>query len=298
MSGSARSPSAVGAGVAPARLRYPNFIVIGAQKAGTSWLHENLSVHPELWLPPVKEVHYFDRIYLEEHARERAARRTRDEPPPRNADPDVAATARHRGEMQFFGPLSDEWYGVLFAQAPETSLCGEITPAYAVLPPAGVDHLLRLAPEVKILFVVRDPVDRVVSQIRMGRRSAGAPRWASPAPGGAIDPALLARSMYSTTLRTYGERVDPAQMWIGDFDELCAEPASFLEGVCRFLGVSFDASAFVDLDRRFNAAPASADDGPPIEAEVLEALETALAPEYEALAKILPEPVLRWRKAA
>jgi hypothetical protein len=38
----------------------PHFIGIGAQKAGTTWLYRNLQEHPEVWLPPEKELHYFD----------------------------------------------------------------------------------------------------------------------------------------------------------------------------------------------------------------------------------------------
>ena len=39
---------------------YPNFLGIGAQKSGTTWLHANLSQHPQIWMPPVKEIHYLD----------------------------------------------------------------------------------------------------------------------------------------------------------------------------------------------------------------------------------------------
>ena len=41
---------------------FPRFLCIGAQKAGTSWLNHNLRAHPGLWLPPRKELHYFDRL--------------------------------------------------------------------------------------------------------------------------------------------------------------------------------------------------------------------------------------------
>ena len=39
---------------------YPDFICIGAQKAGTTWLERNLRGHPQVWLPPVKAVRYFN----------------------------------------------------------------------------------------------------------------------------------------------------------------------------------------------------------------------------------------------
>lgn len=38
----------------------PDFIGIGAPKAGTTWLYYQLKDHPDLWLPPVKELHYFN----------------------------------------------------------------------------------------------------------------------------------------------------------------------------------------------------------------------------------------------
>ena len=40
---------------------YPTFLGIGAHKAGTSWLYKQLCKHHEIWMPPVKELHFFDR---------------------------------------------------------------------------------------------------------------------------------------------------------------------------------------------------------------------------------------------
>ena len=40
----------------------PDFLCIGAQKAGTGWLYEQLREHPDFWMPPLKELHYFDRL--------------------------------------------------------------------------------------------------------------------------------------------------------------------------------------------------------------------------------------------
>ena len=39
----------------------PDFIGIGTQKAGTTWLYDMLAQNPSVWLPPLKELHYFDR---------------------------------------------------------------------------------------------------------------------------------------------------------------------------------------------------------------------------------------------
>jgi hypothetical protein len=42
--------------------RGPDFLIIGAQRAGTTWVYRLLRRHPALWLPSVKELHYFDQL--------------------------------------------------------------------------------------------------------------------------------------------------------------------------------------------------------------------------------------------
>lgn len=53
----------------------PDFICIGMQKAGTTWLAANLSKHPAVWVPPIKEIHYFDEVHVDPgwHIRRRNA---------------------------------------------------------------------------------------------------------------------------------------------------------------------------------------------------------------------------------
>src|SRR5881296_3927906 len=40
----------------------PDFICVGPQKGGTSWLYQQLESHPDFWMPPIKELHYFDKL--------------------------------------------------------------------------------------------------------------------------------------------------------------------------------------------------------------------------------------------
>jgi hypothetical protein len=49
--------------LSPKRLTLPDFLGIGAPRAGTTWLDRNLRAHPDLYLPDRKELHYFDRYY-------------------------------------------------------------------------------------------------------------------------------------------------------------------------------------------------------------------------------------------
>jgi hypothetical protein len=104
--------------------RLPDFLGIGAQRAGTTWLDALLRSHPSLCLPlRRKELHYFD----EHHAR---------------------------------GP---GWYAARFAHAPPGTLAGEVTPRYLFAPRAA-ERIAALLPEARLIAILRDPVERAYSQ--------------------------------------------------------------------------------------------------------------------------------------
>ena len=191
---------------------FPDFLGIGAQKSGTSWLYQTLRRHPELWLPKVKELHYFDqkqdlgRRRLRDSLRSRAPvhRRWRKQFRQR-----VRSYRRGfsfeslRFDLRFFFPgrLDDAWYASLFALAGD-KVKGETTPDYSALPPEKVAHVHELMPEARILFVMRNPIERAWSQALMFARKSGAPREA-------LVPHLdrehsVARSDYLRTLETWG----------------------------------------------------------------------------------------------
>jgi Sulfotransferase family len=120
----------------------PDFIVIGAPKAGTTALHDALANHPQLYLSPVKEPKFF----------------LCDGRPP---DP-----AGQRGPGDAHSAREWVWrpedYRQLFAAAPPRTLTGESTPLY--LRDRGAHRRIReLVPEVKLIAVLRDPVDRAYS---------------------------------------------------------------------------------------------------------------------------------------
>jgi hypothetical protein len=120
--------------------RLPDFLLIGAPKAGTTALHAALAQHPGLFLSRVKEPKYY---------------MCGDSPPPTYKGPGDAHS-------------NQEWvwqrarYRQLFAEAPDDVLCGESTPFYLY----NRDARRRIAvdvPRAKLIAVLRDPVDRAYS---------------------------------------------------------------------------------------------------------------------------------------
>ncbi|MGK5113744.1 sulfotransferase [Geodermatophilus sp. CPCC 205506] len=122
--------------------RGPQFVIAGAPKAGTTALHAALATHPGLYLSPVKEPKY----YL-----------TDGRPPPRSGQ-------RGPGDAH----SAQEWiwrreeYLALFDAAPEDAVRGESTPFY-LYDRAAQARLAADVPDVKVVVVVRDPVDRAWS---------------------------------------------------------------------------------------------------------------------------------------
>jgi Sulfotransferase family len=149
----------------------PDFICVGVQKAGTTWLDQMLRAHPRIWLPPVKELHYFDDVYIKHfrgwiprHRRVHALGAIEQQVSEGlKADFKLIKTAAHIA----LNTPTDDWYKAIFTMAPAGVVKGEMTPAYSLLPKDGIDHILRLNPSVKIILLLRDPVERAWSQIRM-----------------------------------------------------------------------------------------------------------------------------------
>jgi hypothetical protein len=122
--------------------RLPQFVIAGAPKAGTTALHAALATHPQLYLSPVKEPKY----YLTDG---------RPPPPDRQRGPGDAHSAQEWVWRR-------EEYLALFDGALEGSVRGESTPFY-LYDRESHRRLVADVPDIKVIAVVRDPVDRAYS---------------------------------------------------------------------------------------------------------------------------------------
>jgi hypothetical protein len=226
---------------------YPDFLVIGAQKAGTTWLDRNLRTHPAIWLPPEKEIHFFDLPRPFPFAALRWA-----------PDRAVRHWARHRlcrdlgkverGEQsadwyaRYYHALRGwKWYRSLFApQAGQ--ICGEATPRYAVLPDWKIRSIRRHMPRLKIIYMLRDPLDRMWSDLAMfhdqrfggkGTRHVG-----ETGESGLLGArAALKHSRYAENIGRWQKYFPQEQFFIGFLEDAAAQPGELLARLFCFLGV-------------------------------------------------------------
>lgn len=217
----------------------PTFLLgLGAQKAGTSWLHDYAASDAKSDFGPLKEYHVWDALELPGlgHHDMRPQR------PLNRALQRLISTARRRdpAEWRLRGALQadPEHYFDYFAgllDNPGTRLTGDITPAYAGLSEPTLARIragfVSRGVDVKTVFLMRDPVARAISAARMNRRKRD---WREGMPPlGDFDRALLRyarssaqdlRANYARTVGRIRAVFDPGQVWWG-FYETMFEPA-------------------------------------------------------------------------
>ncbi|MCP3903964.1 MAG: sulfotransferase domain-containing protein [Planctomycetes bacterium] len=205
----------------------PDFLVIGAQRSGTTFLFQELSRHPAVWMPPCKECHHFT-ARMRSSLWYRAFFLTR--------------AARRRRERACGRPV----------------LVGEGTPYYLVHP-AVPARVARLLPAARLVVLLRDPVERAYShyrhEIRYGREHLSFEEALDAEPRRiAGERERLARSRFAASpayqQHSYVERgryAEQLERWFAHFDRsqvlvvfsehLYADPASTTARVEEFLGL-------------------------------------------------------------
>jgi hypothetical protein len=206
----------------------PDFLCVGAQKAGTSWLYQQLEPHPDFWMPPVKELHYLDQL-----------NRTKRFHPPRCGDERDASFLESMEKLSGRFYLDLESYGRLFRYKGER-LSGDISPAYSTLSDEIIERVVNHFPNLKVVFLARDPVARAWSQLSMGVRLGMINRFDPTDPKEVIrnllNPGVLVRSHPSKIVARWKRYVRPENFRVYFFDDLKENPAELRRSILYFLG--------------------------------------------------------------
>ena len=216
----------------------PNFIVIGARKAGTTSLYHYLEQHPEVFMSPVKETNFF---------------------------------VLEGGKAGYSGPDADtrvnrwsvadpEEYEKLFEDAGTARAIGEASPAY-LCDPSAPARIKRRIPGARLVAVLRDPAERAYSaymhQVRDGREmlpfpeALDAEEWRTQENWA---PAWFYRfeGFYRAGLSRYLELFGPDLLKIYLYEDLRDDPRGTLRDLYRFLKV--DDGFVPDVSERSNVS--------------------------------------------
>ena len=227
----------------------PDYICIGAQKAGTTWLHWQFSHHPEFSVLPIKELHYFDRdphySSLNTLSETRLVTRLKKKEWRKRCIQDIAGSLRARDLRRarwwaryHLANYSDRWYSSLFDLEP--GLTGDMTPSYSMLDEKDVARLHETAPGAKIIFMLRNPIDRAWSMLRYEQR-LGIALDNSDFEGfrQRVDsPHQELRSDYLRTIELYKKYFDAKNILIGFYSAVSQDPRGLLRAIYEHLGVA------------------------------------------------------------
>lgn len=206
--------------------RLPNFLIVGTAKAGTTSLYHYLRQHPDVFMPDVKEPRYF--AYAED-------------PPPMNGPGDVRTNAA-AGAVYTFAA-----YRRLFTAATAETAVGEASPNYLYSETAARRIHEHLGAGVRLIALLRDPVERAYSHflhlVRSGReplRDFAAALDAEPeriAAGWEWSWHYVQMGLYHAQLTRYLNYFERDRLTVYRFEDFAADPVALTQDVFRVLGV-------------------------------------------------------------
>lgn len=285
-------------------------IVLGAVKAGTTWLYDALAQHPDCHLREVKEVNYFlllgqgaDHWARAHKARDTEAMRARLS---REGNAKTRARLAARIEtrealmalpQEGADPAHQAYLAFLTEGRKRARVVADISPQYATLDRKAFAQMVALGPEVRLVYLLRDPVDRAWSDTRMwvSRRAqrfgqdGGVARmyevFDTLLDGGRTD--ISVNGDYARTLEELEAVVPPAQLHLSFYEELFGDRE--LERLAQFLGIR---RIKADARKRVHAGePMPLDEGRRARAA------TVFAPQYRAVARRMERPLpRRWQE--
>ena len=235
---------------------------IGATKAGTTWLHRHLSQHPECHLRSIKELHYFSKS--EPQHFDKALREGAQAMELVQARMDASGQT-NPSQAQQMADLCD-WQDVLgkreinlpaYRQYMESGIesrhvVGDVTPGYALMPMPKLKALLAVGSDVRIVYLIRDPLERLWSHVRMIAKRTALQSFANEAAhlldrvtSGDLSgeaKGIVARGNYAAILPKLARVFDPRRLLVLFYEDLMTS-----QGVAKlsaFLGIACEGADF------------------------------------------------------
>lgn len=204
-------------------MREPNFFIVGAAKSGTTTLYDWLSYHPEVFMPTLKEPHYFCYDEIKNH-------------------------------YYYKAPIVGEWgeYIRLFEEAScKHKAVGEATVHYLSSTVAAA-NIKEAIPHAKIVIMLREPISRAYSHYLMDRyRLAGMDYSFDDVLFNQFDSGVLKYrdeylklGNYACQVKRYLDTFGEKSVFIGLFDDMKKNPSEFMRKIYDFLEIHSDVEDF------------------------------------------------------
>lgn len=249
----------------------PDFIGIGAARSGTTWISEQLSRHPDVWIPSRKELHYWTRqrkykspsflekknvalrYFFSHYSLDLWRRFIR---AVGKSLIDMSTSSLKWNLSYFLGTPNNEWYADLFGEHPE-KVTGEVTPAYSLMDDSDIADLVSAFPKIKAILILRNPIERAWSTImyhdkRQMISIADMSREHIKEYLGKSQ--ILERSDYLSIIERWSSHLDKEQLLVVYYDEISNAPDKLYAKLTTFLDLEPEHAISLDFAKKVNAS--------------------------------------------
>jgi hypothetical protein len=217
-----------------------------------------LREHPDIWLPPQKELHYFDHQKAHGWLSRKNLRQVKVLPQSllaaikgkQSLSQELAWQARY-----YIGARTDSWYLSLF-KAETGLLTGALEPSYVKLSPEQILHVAKLMPDVKLIYMMRDPIERSWSSITRST-AKNKKRPMSEVSEQDIQLKMERSTLYLSNYIEHIERWEAAfpgkDIFFGYLEDMDTKPSDYFDQLCEYLQIdAFPAASRALFDQAVN----------------------------------------------
>lgn len=238
---------------------------VGAMKSGTTWLYRQLEQHPSITFSPEKEIHFLayqagDRSHLNlayragrfATARRRATERG-----------DTLQTSELGWYLDYlFMPKTWDWYARRFGLVEPGNYCADFSNLSALLDAESWRRLTERVNDLRLIYVLRDPLDRIWSQLKAHFRSCGRQDLLRQSDHcmpdlSLTEQELVDHSLYATNLQRILSVVPRDCVHILFYEQIEQDPEGLLRGLEDFLEIPAHNYLPAKLSRRINSTDAT-----------------------------------------
>jgi len=239
------------------------FLSVGAMKAGTTWLYEQLKNHPDIYFTPQKEIHYFaNQVGIDNQLNHRARVEKLKACLNRYHKGNLKYIANHAEEIAWYAEyasnkISNEWYENLFRMNKTRKFCADFSNLYCQMGDNGWDNVHEVAKNVKVIYTLRDPISRLWSHYKFHMKwinqeddtlAAGFENFKN-----LLDKHWLwVNAEYAHNYKLLSENVRKEDLLILYFEDFRVDPVKQLGEVQAFLGIQNIVPKTDSLERKVN----------------------------------------------
>ena len=223
--------------------KLPTFIIAGAARSGTTTLYQLLRKHPDVYMSPVKETNFFVNNLI-----------GRNGPGDRLAIPDIDChilhSLRQKGGFLHVGLVTQSnIYCALFEDANDDIYAiGEASPSYLYYSKTSSERIYEIIPRAKIIILLRNPIERALSNYRLfymsGReyleissamceekiknrlKDGWEPFWD-----------YLGLGLYARQVEKFLHRFGHDQVRVWLYEDFWKDPQNSFNEICKFIGI-------------------------------------------------------------